>query len=194
MTGIVSVSVTTSPDLAVIAAALKAGDKELNREMRKALRIEADKLVALEKAAVMGLSSKGTKGSNAAQANKAFAELRGKKKITDAKIGAALGRAGLRQSVSNSIGKIIRYQGNDVGIRVRAQASKMPPGMDGLPRMMNRGKWRHPFFGGKKFYGQTVSPPRFWDSTAREQRDEIIKSMESVLIDFERRLARKING
>lgn len=193
MTGVVSVSVQ-SPDLERVAKLLKAGDKDLNREMRKALRVEADKLIALEKAAVMGLSSKGTKGSASAQANKAFAELRGKKKITDAKIGAALGRAGLRQSVSNSIGKIIRYQGNDVGIRVRAQASKMPPGMDGLPRMMNRGKWRHPFFGGKQFYGQTVTPPRFWDDTAREQRAEIIKAMEHVLVDFERRLERKMNG
>lgn len=188
MTGIVSVSVQ-SPDLERIAKKLM-GDKELNRDMRKALRQQADLLIAAEKAAVMGLSSKGSKGSQAAQANKAYAELRGKKKITDAKIGAAIGRAGLRQSVSNSIGKIIRYQGNDVGIRVRAQASKMPPGMAGLPRMMNRGKWRHPFFGGKEFYGQTVSPPRFWDETSREKHPAIIKAMQEVLVDFERRFDR----
>jgi len=188
MTSIVSVSVQT-PDLESVAKKLM-GDKQLNRDMKKALRQQADLLVASEKAAVMGLSSKGLKGSNAAQAAKAFAELRGKKKITDAKIGAALGRAGLRQSVSNSIGRIIRYQGNDVGIRVRAQASKMPPGMDTMPRAMNKGKWRHPLYGGKEFYTQTVSPPRFWDQTSVERRDEIIKAMQQVLVDFERRFDR----
>ena len=61
MTGIVSVSVQ-SPDLERIAKKLM-GDKELNRDMRKALRQQADLLIAAEKAAVMGLSSKGTKGS-----------------------------------------------------------------------------------------------------------------------------------
>lgn len=181
MTSIISAKVEP-PDLACVAAGLAKASPELRREFGKEMRKIAKTAVQAERQAVMGLSSK-AKHTPKQSAMHAANQLRGRKKVTEQSVARALQGAGLRKSIANSINAIIRYQGNDVGVRIRAQSSKMPPGMQRMAAHTNRGKWTHPIFGkgGPAAVTQTTSPPMWW----WKARDEIARQAQS---DFERLL------
>jgi len=191
---IVSVRVE-APALAHLVAQMNKTQKgkELRKDMAKSLRKSADKVVKAEKAAVMGLSSK-AKHTKKQTARYAATELGRRKKISDARMAQAIQGAGLRRSIANSIERIIRYQGADVGVRVRARASKMPPGMSKLPKLTNKGSWTHPYLGHRDIIvKQTTSPAGWWSKTGEQHYPEIRAEMELVLKAYAAKLAR-LNG
>jgi len=190
-----SVGVTiSSPDLEQLAAALAAASPELRKEFGKAMRKVAKDVVAKEKEAVLGLSSN-AKHTQRQTATFAANTLRGRKSVSVNAFTAAIEHAGLRRSIANSIGAVIRYQGNDVGVRVRAGSSKMPKGMEKLPRLTNKGRWAHPIMGrGGNTVVQTVNPPGWWWKARDEVRDQAIADFQKVLQEFAVKLAHKRVG
>lgn len=189
MTSPISVKVEP-PDLACVAAGLAKASPELRREFGKEMRKIAKTAVTAERQAVLGLSSK-ARHTRKQSAIHAANQLRGRKKVTEKSVMNALQGAGLRKSISNSINAIIRYQGTDVGVRIRAQSSKMPRGMERLPALTNKGQWSHPIMGkgGPGAVTQTTSPAQWWwkgrDQAARQaQRD-----FERLLHDYANKIA-----
>jgi hypothetical protein len=179
-----------SPDLAKLAAELADASPELRKEFGKAMRKVAKDVVAKEKEAVLGLSSN-AKHTQRQTATFAANALRGRKSVSLNALTAAIEHAGLRRSIANSIGAIIRYQGNDVGVRVRARSSKMPKGMERLPQLTNRGRWAHPIMGrGGNTVVQTVNPPGWWWKARDEARDQAIADFNLVLKSYAQKLAR----
>jgi hypothetical protein len=148
------------------------------------LRKASFEVMREEKKAVLGLSSKGER-TNKQTAIHAANTLKGKKEISLNKFDKAVRTAGLRQSVANAIGRTIRYQGKDVGVRIRARASKMPPGMSRLPKKMNKGKWVHPVMGNRNVWvGQRVNPPGWFDQTNRRMFPKIQSQVEAVVREY----------
>ena len=191
---VASVQVTTS-DLARLSHALEeAGQVGLRTEFRKAMRLNADRIVKAEKAAVMELSSK-AKHTKKQTAQFAASELRGRKSVNINQFDNAIRHAGLRRSIANSIGRIIRYKGDEVGVVVRVHSSKMPPGMEKLPRLTNRGKWGHPFLGRRDIWvDQTTSPPSWWENTGRREYPQVRADIELVIKAYAAKLARATGG
>lgn len=183
----ISVEVVPPPNLAEIAAKLGRGT-ELRREFGKKMRDIARDAVKAERAAVMGISSK-ARHTKRQRAMHAANQLRNRKNITDRKIETALKGAGLRKSIANSINAIIRYQGADVGVRIRAQSSKMPPGMQRLPQLTNKGSWTHPILG--KAPGsvrQTTSPPQWWSKTRDQVRQKARADFDQLLQEYAKKI------
>jgi len=164
--------------------AIIAEGKELRKQLNSSLRKATDEVMREEKKAVLGLSSKGER-TNKQTAIHAANTLKGKKEISLNKFDKAVRTAGLRQSVANAIGRTIRYQGKDVGVRIRARASKMPPGMSRLPKKMNKGKWVHPVMGNRNVWvGQRVNPPGWFDQTNRRMFPKIQSQVEAVVREY----------
>lgn len=182
------------PDLATVAAGLGKGT-ELRREFGKAMRTAAKDAVEAERNAVLGLSSK-ARHTRRELATHAANELRGRKKVTDRSVRSALEGAGLRKSIANSINAIIRYQGKDVGVRIRAQSSKMPKGMGRLPALTNRGQWTHPIFGkgGSAAVTQTTSPNQWWSKTREEIYKQARKDFEALLQEYAKKVAKNVGA
>lgn len=188
MTSPISVKVEP-PDLACVAAGLAKASPELRREFGKEMRKIAKTAVTAERQAVLGLSSK-AQHTRKQSAIHAANQLRGRKKVTEKSVMNALQGAGLRKSISNSINAIIRYQGADVGVRIRAQSSKMPPGMQRLPQLTNRGSWSHPIFGkGGNTVRQTTSPPGWWSKAREEIYKQARKDFERLLQEYGNKVA-----
>lgn len=185
MTSVVSVKVDGA-ELARVVKLLEnhANGKELRKQLNAAMRKATDEVMREEKKAVLGLSSKGER-SKKQTAIHAANTLKGKKEVSLKTFDKAVQTAGLRQSVANSIGRTIRYQGKDVGVRIRARASKMPPGMSRLPKKMNKGKWRHPVMGNRNVWaGQLVNPPGWFDQTNKRMFPKIQHQVELVVREF----------
>lgn len=185
MTSVVSVKVDGHELERVVKqlATLENG-KELRKQLNSAMRKATDEVIREEKKAVLGLSSKGER-TNKQTAIHAANALKRKKEISSRQFFKAVETAGLRQSVANSIQRIIRYQGKDVGVRIRARASKMPAGMSRLPKKMNRGKWVHPVLGNRNVWvGQRVNPPGWFDQTNRRMFPKIQSQVEAVVREY----------
>jgi len=178
-----------APRLAALVKAMEdGGQTELRKEFAKSLRKTTEEVLRAEKAAVMGLSSK-AKHTAKQKARFAATELGRKKQININQFDKAVQNAGLRQSIANSIGRIIRYRGKDVGVRVRAQSSKMPPGMGKLPRHTNRGKWGHPFLGHRDIWvDQTTTPAGWWELTGRREYPKVRADIEQVIKEYEKKI------
>ena len=185
MTSVVSVKVDGHElERIVKQLAIIAEGKELRKQLNSSLRKATDEVMREEKKAVLGLSSKGER-TNKQTAIHAANTLKGKKEISLNKFDKAVRTAGLRQSVANAIGRTIRYQGKDVGVRIRARASKMPPGMSRLPKKMNKGKWVHPVMGNRNVWvGQRVNPPGWFDQTNRRMFPKIQSQVEAVVREY----------
>ena len=185
MTSVVSVKVDGHElERIVKQLAIIAEGKELRKQLNSSLRKATNEVMREEKKAVLGLSSKGER-TNKQTAIHAANTLKGKKEISLNKFDKAVRTAGLRQSVANAIGRTIRYQGKDVGVRIRARASKMPPGMSRLPKKMNRGKWVHPMMGNRNVWvGQRVNPPGWFDQTNRRMFPKIQSQVEAVVREY----------
>lgn len=176
-------------ELARVAAELKKADKRLRRDFGKAMREAADRGVKAQQDAVMGLSSS-AKHTKKETARFAANELRGRKSVSVDTFFQAVEHAGLRRSIANSIKPIIRYQGSDVGVRIRARSSLMPEGMEALPKATNRGVWGHPIFGkgGSSAVIQRTNPAGWW----RKTRDRIFQDVKRDIEEVVRRFAAEI--
>lgn len=98
----------------------------------------------------------------------------------------------LRDSVAKGVRLVNRYQGKDAGIIIRTSATYLPLDQKTLPRAMNRGQWRHPFFGNREFWVEQTTRPKGWfTQTAKKSRPQFEKAVTKAIDDAVMELAVK---
>jgi len=97
----------------------------------------------------------------------------------------------LRAQIAAGVRLVNRRSGKDAGVLIRTSASKLPADQKALPRAMNRGRWRHPFFGNREFWiEQTVTPKGWFSDTAKKNHPQLSRAIESAVDDAVMDLAR----
>lgn len=165
---------------------LKKFSPELRKAMRKRINKAARVIVTAQRKAILGTNSKGEKG--AAHASRAAYSLRRAKESVSVlqasgKIDKAVRNSGLRQSVARSLRVVNKDTGFNYGVRITSESGRMPAGQEKLPKLMNRGTWRHPFYGGKKRYGQTVTPPDWFDKPIKDNIDDVYREVAAAVAE-----------
>jgi len=140
-----------------LARKLKELDKNVAKEFRKALKKGTAGAVAGAKQAALNLPSQ----------NK------------------SKGASGLRRGIARSITSQISTSSSPrIGIRV-SKTSLGPKG--NLPKLMNKGSWRHPVWGKDVWVTQT-SRAGWFDDEMRKHKEEVEKELKDTLDMFEKRL------
>ena len=193
----------TGADFAAVAAALKQHSPELRKALTKGIGEAAKPVREQMRAAVTGLStsSSGGGGSKARLAhqtrnstrNMAEAAATGKRLLSAKAFAKAQARSGLRASVARGVRIETRTKG-DAGVRIRAASSAMPPDQRKLPRLMNKGKWRHPVYGGSGWAEQTVSPEGWFDKTAEAAGPTVAAAVVKAIETSAKDLAAKLSA
>lgn len=175
-------------DFHQLARKLKvAGNGQVARKMSKAMRVAAGPAQQDMQREVQTLNVSGRGGASARAARAGWA-LRNRKKLTDKARMKAFRGSGLRATVARAVRTKVSTTARSSSVRIRAQASLMPPSQRKLPRLMNRGNWRHPLFGGDRWFEQ-VSPPAGWfDRPAAKHGPQIRKAAVAVVEDIKREI------
>ncbi|GAB3429824.1 hypothetical protein [Actinophytocola sediminis] len=166
------------------AAKLKAaGDGRLRREMTRNMREAAQPVIGNMRRAVLGTSAAGTRGGGG-QARREYLLSRARKRSELIQRRAYEGR-GLRASAAATVKAKVATSATSASVRIKSQASLMPPDQRKLPRAMNKGKWRHPVFGSRnRWAGQTVTPVAWFDRPAAiggpRVRDKAVKVVDEI--------------
>lgn len=142
-----------------------AGNKDLRAALRKRITDAGMPVVQDVRAAVRRLQVTGTGGGGRRQRREFLAA---RARTDHARLRAARRGAGLRQEIAVAIGLSIL----PTGVRIVANAERLPPGQRMLPALLNsRRGWEHQVFGrtprvhqrGAPYFGSTIKPkaPRF---------------------------------
>lgn len=75
------------------------------------------------------------------------------------------------------------------GVRIRVNSAKMRPDQQRLPRLMNKGRWRHPVRGNRDVWVTQTVPPGWFDKPAQRRavvvRREVIAAMTEAAREIE---------
>lgn len=197
----------TGADFAQVAAALQAHSPELRKALTKGIGEAAKPVREQMRAAVTGLSTSSTGGGGSkarlahqtrnSTRNMAEAAATGKRLLSAKAFAKAFAKAqarsGLRASVARGVRIETRTKG-DAGVRIRAASSAMPPDQRKLPRLMNKGKWRHPVYGGSGWAEQTVSPEGWFDKTAEAAGPTVAAAVTKAVETSAKDLAAKLSA
>ena len=175
----VSIGLTPPKNLAEVSKALKndlGSGKLLQKELSVALRGIGDKMVIAERAAIMGTTIRGVKGS--ARSGPERVKRGGK---------SGFGK-GIRAPMAAAVKRKNQFKGKEAGVVVWISGTAMAainPGTANVPEMANSGHIRHPIFGNRKAWaGQNVSPAGWWDKTRLAQRPMVEAEFKKVLDEF----------
>jgi hypothetical protein len=176
----VSLKIEPPENLAQISKVFKSdlgSGKLLQRELSVALRGIGDKMVDAERAAIMGLTIRGVKGSSR----------KGSERIRRGGKTKGSGK-GIRGPMAAAVTRKNQFTGKGAGVEVRISGSKMAainPGTNKIPTEANLGHFRHPVFGNRKTWaGQNVSPAYWWDKTRQAQRPMVEAEFKKVIEEF----------
>jgi hypothetical protein len=159
---VVSASVQ-SDDLAALMRSLRRAEngRELRKQLRRDLRGAAKPAIPAIRSKVKSLPSRGESKRR--------------------------GRPPLRRSVARATRLQMTARNNFVGVTVRVDPKKMPPGMHNLPAYLEGRdpfhRWRHPVFGDTDTWVQQRSRPYFYDTMRRFTPDAeraIAQAAESI--------------
>lgn len=161
----------------------KAGDGRLTKEMGREMKRAAEPVVRDMQSEVRGLTTLGGSGRGGASARAARSAhaLRRRKNPSERVKQRAHEGSGLRASVARTVKPFVRSGGANASVTIRSQRSMMPPGQQKLPAYMNRGKWRHPVFGGGTWVTQAVTPGWF-DRPARRGAPKVRQEAINVVL------------
>lgn len=90
---------------------------------------------------------------------------------------------GLRAAIADSIVVRTRSTGARAGVRVKTNSPALGSKAR-LPRLMNRGHWRHPVFGNRRNWADQTSRAGWWDTTADAHASRVRREMKKVLDDI----------
>lgn len=160
-------------DFQRLARKLKAaGNGQLSRNMGKEMRRAAEPARQEMQASVLALRST-ARGGASARAERAAHSLRNRKKATEnAKLKAHRG-SGLRATVARATRTTVSTGSRSSSVRIRAAQAQMPPSQRKLPRLMNRGRWRHPVFAGDRWVDQKVNRDGWFDRPAKKHAPKV---------------------
>jgi hypothetical protein len=182
----VGVKVVGTDQFHRVARELKAaGRGDLAKDMTKAMRRAADPAKQDMQSSVRGLATTNTRrrGGASARGVRAAHALRGRSraKLSERAKQKAFRQSGLRDTVARSVRAQATAGGRSASVRIRAARSQMPPGQAKLPALMNRGKWRHPYFGRDPWTTQTVTPGWF-DRPAKKHGPKVRDAAFAVVL------------
>ncbi|GGM64082.1 hypothetical protein GCM10012275_38250 [Longimycelium tulufanense] len=159
----------------------QAGNGQLRRDMTRAMRKAAGPAVNEAQSNVKATSSKAQRGGG--RFARAQAALARKKKVTERAKQRAFAQRGLRDSVARTVKIQTSTSGRSSAVRVRSRRKLMPEDQERLPRHMNKGRWRHPVFGGDRWVTQTVTPPGWFDRAMQKHGPIIRGKAFTVVLD-----------
>ena len=139
-----------------------AGDKGLTRELSKGMKAAAEPIAAAERSAAQSLPASGSKST------------------------------GLRAAIASAVS--IRYSRSkrNPGVRVYVPARKMPQGQGRLPRLMNKGAWRHPVYGNKNNWVEQKSDRGWWDDTAKKELPRVRRELAAAIERVTQKIGRGV--
>ena len=99
-------------------------------------------------------------------------------------------------SIARGIRSVVKTGGrsDQVGVRVSTNAAAtLPPEHRSLPRLLDKGKWRHPLFGDReRWYAQATTRAGWFERVALTHQPTATRRIHGVLMDFTDELARRI--
>lgn len=188
----------TGVDWARAAAAVKALDRDLFRDLSREIGRIAKPMVDDMRQAVQATSSSAGGGgsiSSATAGRAAFTLSRSRGALTARKFAGVVGRSGLRAAVARSVQVQRRTSGSSAGVRIKANASSMPADQRSLPAYMDEGSWRHPVLGNRAAWvTQTVTPPGWFTKTAATSGGKVRAEIMQVTADAVSETARRLDA
>lgn len=170
------VQLTAGSDIAELLGKVRKASPAIRRELSASIKKATTPLETDLKAAVMGLASKGVAGGGHAQrsAHSAGRSARG----------LPTKQTGLRKNIAKGVTRKITLAGYRTGVRVKVDTKYLPANQRGLPKLMNKGSWRHPAGYGRNrgsvWVAQTVTPKGWWDNTVKIHAPKVIAEIEAA--------------
>ncbi len=104
---------------------------------------------------------------------------------------AAARNRGLRNAIAGSVRVSTKTGGHEASVSVTAGSSKLPADQRGLPQALNKGRWRHPYFGTSRWVTQQVSPPGWFTKTAAESAPFVTAQMAQTIDKYAAKIVAK---
>lgn len=166
--------ITGTDDFHRLSRQLKAaGNGEVSRRMSKAMRDAVEPARREMQSSVRRVRSSGGRGGASARAARAAHATRNRKRLSDkARLKAHRG-SGLRETVARATRTTVASSARSASVRIRAAQAQMPPNQRKLPRLLNRGHWRHPVFKSGKWTTQTARPAGWFDRPAKKHAPRV---------------------
>ena len=102
---------------------------------------------------------------------------------------------GMRATVAARTVVAVRTTGKRPGVSVRVGRTGMPRGFKVAGRAMNRGAWRHPFFGNTERWYDQESPAKGWfDDTLPRFKEPAKAGAKRALDEVAKRISRSTKG
>jgi hypothetical protein len=175
-------------DFQRVARNLKAaGRGDLARKMGQEMKQAVEPARLEMQSNVRALRSSGGRGGASARAARAAHTLRKRRNLTDRARLKAFRGSGLRETVARATRTTASAGSRSASVRIRAAQAQMPPSQRKLPRLLNRGHWRHPVFGGR-WTAQKASPAGWFDRPAKKHRPKVRYAAVAVVARTVRQL------
>jgi hypothetical protein len=97
----------------------------------------------------------------------------------------------LRQAIASGVAVRTKLSGKNAGIHIIVRRARLPQGKERVPRLMNRGKWRHPVFGRDVWVDQ-VSEPGWFDEAVRGDANRFRKAVLQAIANTNNKIKRSI--
>ncbi|GIH27612.1 hypothetical protein Aph01nite_59220 [Acrocarpospora phusangensis] len=171
-------------ELVALARRLKeTGQKELHKELGKAVRKVSTPIVGDLKQAVKAIPVTGSRGRGS-RARAEF-DLDRMKKLTEKNALRAASRAGLRDTIARAIRSDLKLSGRSPGVKISVKSQMLPQDQRSLPKKLDSPNgWRHPVFGNRENWVNQNGRP-WWMTTikphADKARDEILDAARQVV-------------
>jgi len=95
---------------------------------------------------------------------------------------------GLRRKMARATSVQVRTGGNQAGVAVRLSRARMGD-QAALPKVTNKGSWRHPVFGDRNTWVVQASRRGWFDEANRQSAKDVRASVKKVIDDIEKRLS-----
>ncbi|MCP2168134.1 hypothetical protein [Goodfellowiella coeruleoviolacea] len=183
------VEIRGTAEFRATAAKLKAaGRGDLVREMAREMRTAARPVVQDAQRSVQSLASRAVRGGGG-QARRAY-DVSRSRRATDRVQDRAFRRRGLRATIARAVRTQVSTGARSASVRIRTNRSMLPPDQRKLPRLMNKGAWRHPVMGNRdRWVEQKVTPEGWFDKPMLRGGPQVRRAAVSVVDDIVKKLA-----
>lgn len=156
------VRVTGAESMADLGARLRraANGGELKKNLTAEIRTVTGPVVADLRTAVRGVTSRASSAGGGGSVARHRHAVTSRRRNTSRSIAKAHSRSGLRDTIAAAIVVRTRLSGNEVGVRILVDLSKLPADQRTLPAKLDAAKgWRHPVYGNRRVWVTQVGRP-----------------------------------
>lgn len=184
----IEIRIAGAHELSRLSKALKAaGRKDLQVELRKAIRRGARPAMVATKAAVRAIPVTGSHGGGS-KSRVAFHEGRSKAADETKRRAKAIRKSGLRTTIASAISLKVKTGSRRAAVRIEVDEKRLPEDQRALPWGLDSARgWRHPTFGRKPWVQQRGRP---WFAVtigkfAPKIRSDVLKAMNDIVKKIE---------